>query len=90
MLLDETLSTRGGSTEAGGASGVVMVVCALVMHPSDVHAVMAKLKKEEQETKKNHARPQITSIFRGQKRQTCMLKMAGDLHPCSSRRLGRN
>lgn len=52
MLLDETLSTLGGSTEAGGASSVVMVVCALVMHPSDVQAMMAKLKTEEQETKK--------------------------------------
>lgn len=52
MLLDETLSTLGGSTEAGAASSVVMVVCALVMHPSDVQAMMAKLKTEEQETKK--------------------------------------
>lgn len=45
MLVDENLSTLGGSTEAGGASSVVMLVLALVMHPSDVQAMMAKLKK---------------------------------------------
>lgn len=49
MLVDENASTLGGSTEAGGASSVVMFVCALVTHPSDVQAMMAKLKRERQE-----------------------------------------